>query len=143
MASVANSGSTRSEFMKTKQLFYFGCMGQVGHGLYASVNGHVQSCSTYTPPGGLPASLARGLDGTFVPPQKWGCGSYLESSVPPWRIISWHDNSVDTRPGSHSTFIGCGFETVEEMIEAAREQFPEVFRRQAVRRGLHMFNLES
>ena len=46
-----------------------------------------------------------------------------------WTLVSWADRSVDTRPGSHSTFIMEAEVTPERLIEMAREQWPQVFSR--------------
>lgn len=46
-----------------------------------------------------------------------------------WTALSWWDNSIDTRPGSHSTFIAIGTHTAEAMLALARARFPWVFER--------------
>ncbi len=46
-----------------------------------------------------------------------------------WTALSWPDNSIDGRPGSHSTFVAEGTFTAEEMLTMARSRFPWVFER--------------
>jgi hypothetical protein len=112
-------------------LLYFGCIGQTGH--YLFIEGEASLNSNYA------ASLAKSikglnpmvflpslLDGFFVPT---GAG-YRESIIPPVRIVSWIDNSVDHRGGSHSTFVGYGYRTAEELLDDAVVKFPSVMKRQ-------------
>jgi hypothetical protein len=67
------------------------------------------------------------FDGPFTPEN---CIGYQESTIPPLRIVSWVDNSVDHRPGSHSTLIGVGYDSAEEMLDDAPSWFPSVMKRQ-------------
>lgn len=46
-----------------------------------------------------------------------------------WSALSWWDNSIDTRPGSHSTFVVEGTHTAEAVLAMARARFPWVFER--------------
>lgn len=46
-----------------------------------------------------------------------------------WTLVAWADRSVDSRHGSHSTFIVEADITPERLIEMAREQWPQVFSR--------------
>jgi len=46
-----------------------------------------------------------------------------------WTILSFPDVSVDSRPGSHSTFALRGRYDFDAAVAAAREAFPYVFRR--------------
>lgn len=105
--------------LPTPVVYYFGCSAtQIGHYLWDTewnkIYGHP-----------LPRNLERGIDGTFVPA---GAG-WQSSRVGPWWIISCIDNTVDTRPGSHSTFVGKGFIDEETFEAAARARFPSVFSR--------------
>jgi hypothetical protein len=77
----------------------------------------------------------------FQPPQDWETGIIYCASVPPWKIISWWDRSVDSRPGSHSTFVGNEFKNHHELVLAAMQFFPAVFVRQpaAPRMGPYFF----
>ncbi len=119
------------------ELYYFGCIRQVGHFLFQSDNGRAVACH-YAP---RPFANRFGyngerLDGMFCPPATWGTQVWMESNVGKWRIISWCDNSVDSRTGSHSTFIGYDYSTAEALLEDAKLRFSEVFARQPqVRKG--------
>lgn len=46
-----------------------------------------------------------------------------------WTLISFYDRSVDSRPGSNSSFLAEGNFTFEEMLGIAREYFPRVMSR--------------
>jgi hypothetical protein len=46
-----------------------------------------------------------------------------------WTAIGKRDNTVDSRPGSHSTFAFHADLTVTEAEAAARRLFPEIFAR--------------
>lgn len=116
-----------------KQLFYFGAIDQPGHTLKGP-NKERSAGRTSEFIGLLPGVQPmlmeeRNLDGLFLPvntsPQ-----IYRESVIPPMRIIAWHDYSCDHRPGSHSTFIGYGYASGEEMLDAAVTLFPGVMGRQ-------------
>lgn len=70
------------------------------------------------------------LDGLFCPYDTTEQGRYKVNSVPPLLIVSWWDYTGDSRPGSNSNLIGRGFESGEEMIKAAFNQFPKIMGRQ-------------
>lgn len=44
-------------------------------------------------------------------------------------ILGFSDNSVDSRPGSHSTFVADGIHAFNDMLGMAMAAFPEVFAR--------------
>lgn len=116
-------------------IFYFGCIAQSGHYLWTSNGaGTARSIHQYTVPRDFADRFGdRGerLDyPLFTPPSDWPPHHYMRSIVGKWMILSWWDSSVDSRPGSHSTFAGYGFETEEDMLRQARSLFPEVFNRQ-------------
>jgi hypothetical protein len=46
-----------------------------------------------------------------------------------WTAVAFWDRTVDHRPGSHSTFIAEGTFTYDEMVTAAKTQWPEVWAR--------------
>lgn len=73
------------------------------------------------------------IDTGFCPKPQWILGPVRITHVDDWIIVSWWDNSVDSRPGSHSTFLGQGFESEMAVIDAAKKQFPNVFARQRVK----------
>jgi hypothetical protein len=124
-----------------EEIYYFGCVDQVGHGLHRKFQGHIVSVQ-----GGVQPDFeqrfgqnGRMLDRTFCSPTNWGTYTYMESVVGPWYIVSWCDFSVDKRPGSHSTFVG-RTGSHDKLMERARAEFPEIFKRQPeVKKGLHIF----
>jgi hypothetical protein len=130
--------------MEVSDILYFGCLGQSGHYLFqpeVDPSRHTRTihdgdCARFH----LSHALYRALDTAFCPPVGT-LGRYMVSCVPPWVIVSWWDNSVDRRPGSHSTFLfRTPFESLEvtipEIINTesalirASKVFPEVFTRQ-------------
>ena len=46
-----------------------------------------------------------------------------------WTALSFRDQSGDTRPGSHSTFLVRGTFTFDEMLALAKAQWADVFAR--------------
>lgn len=110
-----------------KPIYYFGCIDVSGHHLHgpnAETSQYAdRNCKDF-------AEHGRRLDGAFCPPESFGSGLYVISQKPPWNIISWWDYSVDSRQGSHSTFICQGYESLEEFWKDAQAQFPSVFKRQ-------------
>lgn len=107
------------------QILYFGCgASHAGHYLWerewsSAGRNQVRDCLFYA------------IDGSFFLSDAKEC-EFLLSTVPPWTIISWKDNSVDSRLGSHSTFLFKGFESQNEaeLLLKAMEIFPRVFGRQ-------------
>jgi hypothetical protein len=105
--------------MSERRVFYFGCWNRSGHGYWAL--------------GGS------GL-GLNVPP--WGSSIDSKDMYPEgrqgvarlhhkdgWTALSMADRTVDSRRGSHSTFVIEGELDYDEALAAARAQFPRVFAR--------------
>lgn len=115
-----------------KYLFYFGCVDRPGHYLFDSDGNFARSYrhERFKYPG-FNNNLLNPfhLDGVFTPGHQRS-GEYVVSTVPPALIVSWHDRSVDSRPGSHSTFIGFGYANAEELLDDACLQFKQVMTRQ-------------
>lgn len=110
-----------------RALFYFGCIRQTGHYLWATDTGR-EGATWIAEQLHCGLNLIGCLDGTFCPP--YGVEGYQESIVPPVRIVAWWDRTVDKRPNSNSVLIGYGFDTADEMLDAAMTQFPSVMNRQ-------------
>ena len=111
-------------------ILYFGCIKESGHYLWNEGLVHEYRAEAL----GISRSLERSLDGLFCPPEGSHYYEYMCSHVPPWRIISWWDCSVDTRPGSHSTFLFKDYSLLvdpEKLLEDAARVFPSVFTRQS------------
>lgn len=113
----------------TKHLYYFGCIRQVGHYLWKS-DGCSASENELRVVHDVNPNLLRCIDGIFPPTQVQEEGLYNDCIVPPLRIVAWWDRSVDKRPGSHSTLLAIGYDSAEEMLDAAMVQFPSVMNRQ-------------
>lgn len=110
---------------RPRLLFYFGCENSsVGHFLW-SQEWRPGLRGTFNP-----GALFSALDGAFCPPDQIPEGIFKKSVVQPWTIVSWWDRSVDSRPGSHSTFILEGQFDAIEVLRRARIKFPSVFARQ-------------
>lgn len=115
------------------ELYYFGCMHQSGHYLFEQDAKSGCVIGSRYPSGDLQERFGRNgerLDGMFCPPKPWGTQRWMESNIGQWRIVSWHDHSVDARYGSHSTFIGRGYESAQALVDDAKVRFKEVFDRQ-------------
>lgn len=111
--------------MEKNECFYFGCIGSVGHRL-VGIDGQWVGNSGE---GSMPFNW-RKLDGGFIPDtNKWNNGQAALTVVDNHTILSFPDNSVDSRPASHSTFIAGGIFEFNEMVELAKEAFGQVWKR--------------
>lgn len=106
---------------------YFGCVDDVGH--YHFVPGD---------PGCRPiksnyykAPFFPECDSGFCPKHTRKQGVVCLTHQDGWTILSFWDNSVDTRPGSHSTFMVEGKLDKDAMIAKAKELFPTIWQRYA------------
>ena len=107
--------------MPVPEVFYFGRKDSMGHSLH-----YKRQARRYdeTPwgihlDGGLLKTKMDVPDGDIVYAQKDG-----------WTAIAFWDRSGDSRPGSNSAFLTPALVDLDELIRRAREQWPEVFRRQ-------------
>lgn len=103
------------------EVLYFGCLRAVGHFLHRTLNREVRfECQPWRNnlDGGLLDSLPRQTEGVVVTAKKDG-----------WTVIAFWDRSVDSRGNSNSAFLIQGDVTAEELLELARNQWPEVFSR--------------
>lgn len=113
-----------------KRTFYFGCWGRVGHSLHTP-DGKSLSYSHRLPPDQTPWDDV--LDGG-LPPRP---GRHMEAPnghaalhhKDGWTALAFWDNSVDTRGGSHSTFLFEGIYDFDAALALARQQFPTIFAR--------------
>lgn len=113
-----------------KHMYYFGCIGQVGHHLHDMSQRMLGSLHTAKVLLKVPENLLRCLDGNFVPTETQQAGLYKYSTIGECQIVAWHDYSVDKRPGSNSVLIGIGFIDSEDMLDWAEKHFPSVMQRQ-------------
>jgi hypothetical protein len=87
-----------------REIYYFGCVGEVGHGFYGGAKG------TWLD---NPSPWPR-VDGALTPGRRdsrgrlEGKGKQGEASLHHlggWTALAIHDFSVDSRPGSNSVFL--------------------------------------
>lgn len=75
------------------------------------------------------------IDGGFTPKEDLSEGAVALHHYPNYTIFGFHDNTVDRRPGSHSTFVlhHSTFAKppliLEDCLARARDLFPEVMAR--------------
>jgi hypothetical protein len=89
--------------------------------------------------GGYPHSIHEGikgeipwgysLDGGLLNGRSLGQGEAVVEQRDGWTALSFWDRSVDSRPGSSSTFVFDTLLTPEEALTAAREMFAPIFDR--------------
>ena len=114
-----------------KKLYYFGPIGKAGHYLWKTQDGQ----DSYYSNKDIPKSILGDgkLDGGFCPKIDVVNGEVKITQLDGWTIFSWWDRSVDSRPGSHSTFVGTGFDNIDDFLKEANTKFPAVFLRQRVK----------
>lgn len=111
-------------------VFYFGCWGAVGHYLWTPDRRWVRSAGPFAD---------RDLDTPFCPsmtPDTRGRTptDQLEGVAAlhhrdGWTVLSFWDRSVDSRGGSHSTYVLEGTHAFDDAVRLAREAFPAVWAR--------------
>ena len=118
----------------TPDAYFFGCIGEAGHRLWAR-----DPTSHAILPVRFPAEWgpnALKLDGGY--PRDDGVTVHLtaDDPLPPgWTVVTMHDCSVDHRPGSHATFVLRGRFDEATAIAMVRGAFPEVCQRLVAMRG--------
>lgn len=78
-------------------------------------------------PGEIPWGYS--LDGGLLKHKSLKQGQAVTERRDGWTALSFWDYSVDSRPGSSSTFVFDALLGSEEALAAARENFPAVFER--------------
>jgi hypothetical protein len=107
---------------KEMKIFYFGCIDQAGHYLWAPGPRSAYRAETPWGPHGW------GLDGTLHPKgQGEGVAALVRKDG--WTAIAFIDYSIDSRPGSNSVFLAEGNFTFAEMLQHAHNYFPSVMDR--------------
>ena len=106
------------------EVLYFGCIREPGHFLHSKKRGRVRTHEGS--PWGVYIDAGILKDGK-VPDHP--NGTFTMTKRDGWTAVALWDRSIDPRPGSHSTFIVEADVTSSELIEMAREQWPEVFGR--------------
>lgn len=119
--------------MNDFKMFYYGCVDRAGHYLW-SPNGDYPLRRRFSEADALPWGAK--IDGGLCPQTTSEClqGVALlhvawDALDVPWTAVSFWDNSVDSRPGSCSTFIVEGAHTFEQVMVLAKVAFPTVWSR--------------
>jgi hypothetical protein len=109
--------------MSETQAFYFGCKDRPGHYLF----GEDESIGRYH---GRSYRDWRGMvDGIFPPRSTQKQGAAAIHFVHGCTVLSFWDYSVDSRPGSNSTFFIPGKHNFDSALAEAQKRFPWVFAR--------------
>lgn len=109
--------------------YYFGCYGDIGHYLFSSER--VQTVSRSKAVEILGKDWWK-IDGAFVPTNagEIAHGYTFDTFLPSgWTYLSMIDNTVDSRQGSHSTFLLLGQLSKLEAIQLAKSSFSTVCKR--------------
>jgi hypothetical protein len=61
--------------------------------------------------------------------EAWYHSARCENGDTRYNVISFWDRSVDSRPGSHSTFLLLGDRSFDDSLAECRKAFPQVFAR--------------
>jgi len=106
--------------------YYFGCVECAGHHLnWRRKDGSL----SFTGAGMTRMYWVNTLDGTLCPRDTQEEGVATLTHLHGWSIIAFWDNSVDKRDGSNSMLLVYGYKHFKEVLDRAREAFPEVFKR--------------
>ena len=113
--------STKARAMS--EILYFGCVGRSGHYVY-------EPCSTFRSRNiGESAEWLRSMDGELPPKTTSLEGAATITHRHNSTVISFWDRSVDTRPGSSSTFLIPGLMDFDTAKGVAKATFPEIWKR--------------
>lgn len=109
------------------EVYYFGCdNNQSGHYLFAEDQGR----SLYGSRAAAIVPWWKQLDAGFAPKGHQVEGvARLTHTLDGWTVLSFWDRSVDTRPGSHSTFLIRGHHDYEAARSLACAAFPRTWGR--------------
>src|SRR5438128_5998 len=117
----------------TDDMLYFGCWSGSGHFLYDKYGNYVRSGCPFhhVMMGSGRISSGPGLDGGYCPQTKayQPKGVAKLTHISDWTIIAFYDRSMDKRYNSNAAFLTKGTHTFEEMVEAAKAQFPGIWAR--------------
>lgn len=102
-----------------ERTYYFGCDGQAGHYMHRpNMSTDWDFCRSNPWGYSIDSGLLKGSKERYVLTHKDG-----------WTALSFVDNTVDSRPGSNSSFLAEGNFTLEEMFSIAQRDFPAIARR--------------
>lgn len=117
------------------EVFYFGCIGQPGHYLWSPTGGKRWFDEL---PEGFPdawtfreshSGRAYVSESSIAPRPMGPQGAATMTRVGDWTALSFPDRSVDSRPNCVSVFMVAAPLTFAELLEEARRQWPQIFRR--------------
>jgi hypothetical protein len=104
---------------------YCGCHGRTGHFFFFP--GMNQIIVHNSSPSLLKLDTGFAPQDTYAEGEAWYHSG--RSGDTRYNVISFWDNSVDSRPGSHSTFLILGDRSFNDALAECRKAFPEVFAR--------------
>lgn len=107
------------------EVLYFGCIGDKGHYLWHPRTGKVSVLERLKQPWGN--HIDGGIFGDS--PLKFAPGIVHVDKNFGWTGVAWADYSVDSRLGSHSTFLANADVDPVDLIKYAKQQWPDVFSR--------------
>lgn len=112
---------------RSGEVLYYGCdLRESGHYAWRP---NWQRWRAPTPFDGTTGSATMLDGGGFTPPMGEENGKARLTHVDGWTVLSFWDNSMDKRPGSHATFAVDDTVDFETMLQLAREAYPAVFGR--------------
>lgn len=106
------------------EIYYVGCVDQPGHYIWDLG----MKCLPYNE---VAKRLPWGLhiDGCIPPKTVRWQGVVRVERKDGWTAFGFWDNSIDSRPGSHSTFVISGEWSFNDALSIARSCFPSIFAR--------------
>ena len=108
------------------ECLFFGCWRTTGHGLYDKEG---ISPVFKEPTISLPFDW-RKLDTGFIADHcKWKEGHATLTYLLGYTVLSFPDNSIDTRPASHSTYLIKGHVGFDGAVKIAERNFPKIWSR--------------
>lgn len=109
---VRGPAGSMEERMSAPTMLYCGCHGDTGHYVWDETEWSSSKLWKAQPWGNA-------IDGGLQPPKWRANGVTRFTQEHGWSALSWWDNSIDKRPGSHSTFIVEGEHSAEEVLALA------------------------
>lgn len=113
-----------------RNIFYFGCVREPGHFLWDEHFHRYYDHAHPDLPIGFPVQI-HVLDGGLFPKSKFchSPGVAFLAHINGWSTLSFVDNSVDSRPGSHSIFIIGALYDFRRIIMVTKKVFPAIWER--------------
>jgi hypothetical protein len=108
----------------TRDIYYFGAIGDAGHYLWTEDFGHMRGFETMQQ---LPWGYR--IYAELCPSGEQVEGVARIHHLAGWTALAFWDRSVDHRPGSNSVFIFRGELTFDDAVARAKEKFPDVWAR--------------